>query len=397
MQIQPKPYLDKLKLRQQSKGLERRLNMSKLILDKSTPFPLGVELKDIDQTFVEWVEQKLYIAFEGKVLPTFKLFSNQRINEYAQTWQHLDEVGNLLMNFKTVTRENNPKKGENQGSIYNVPGDRDYPMFMVPVLQENGLEAYDMYSMKQPFTLDLSYTVSLVTNKYELINEVNQLVHNEFKALQSYIAPNGHAMPMTLEDVSDESEYAIDDRKYYSQSFKIKVKAYIIRKQDFKVTRLPSRMNIRMLGINDKKSKVKKPTIELSEDYINPCCELRAEDSPYYYKKLSLNVKFPSCALKAEFTFDTDMVIESIETNNVYDFVMYVNEEHMTFENDESKLYNGDNVSIEIERDDLEQESSIVINGYDPNVVLDTRYDPESSLDEISGEEEIIFENKNPL
>ena len=270
MQIQPKPYLDKLKLRQQSKGLERRLNMSKLILDKSTPFPLGVELKDIDQTFVEWVEQKLYIAFEGKVLPTFKLFSNQRINEYAQTWQHLDEVGNLLMNFKTVTRENNPKKGENQGSIYNVPGDRDYPMFMVPVLQENGLEAYDMYSMKQPFTLDLSYTVSLVTNKYELINEVNQLVHNEFKALQSYIAPNGHAMPMTLEDVSDESEYAIDDRKYYSQSFKIKVKAYIIRKQDFKVTRLPSRMNIRMLGINDKKSKVKKPTIELSEDYINP-------------------------------------------------------------------------------------------------------------------------------
>ena len=64
-----------------------------------------------------------------------KLFSNQRINEYAQTWSHLDETGNLILNFKTVTRDNDPKS-ENQGQWYNCPGDRDYPMFIVPTLQE---------------------------------------------------------------------------------------------------------------------------------------------------------------------------------------------------------------------------------------------------------------------
>ena len=146
--IQPKPFLDKFKLRNKAKGVERRRNMSKIILEHAPNFPLSVEYKDIDEAFQKWVENDLDVEYDGKKIPTFKLFSNQRINEYAQSWKHLDEVGNLLMNFKTITRENNPKHGENQGGYYNIPGDRDYPMFMVPVLQENGQEAYDMYSMK---------------------------------------------------------------------------------------------------------------------------------------------------------------------------------------------------------------------------------------------------------
>ena len=133
--IQPKPFLDKFKLRHKAKGVERRRNMSKIILEHAPNFPLSVEYKDIDEAFQKWVENDLDIEYDGKKIPTFKLFSNQRINEYAQSWKHLDEVGNLLMNFKTITRENNPKHGENQGGYYNIPGDREYPMFMVPVLQ----------------------------------------------------------------------------------------------------------------------------------------------------------------------------------------------------------------------------------------------------------------------
>ena len=112
----PKSSLDKFKLRHKAYGLERRRNMSKMILEKGTPFPKGVELKDIDQTFKEWVENSLDVSYNGKKLPTFRLFSSQRLNEYAQTWQHLDETGNLLLNFKTINRENNPKQGQNQGS-----------------------------------------------------------------------------------------------------------------------------------------------------------------------------------------------------------------------------------------------------------------------------------------
>ena len=37
--IQPKPYLEKIKLRHKATGVERRRNMSKIVLEKGTPFP----------------------------------------------------------------------------------------------------------------------------------------------------------------------------------------------------------------------------------------------------------------------------------------------------------------------------------------------------------------------
>ena len=387
MNIQPKPFLDKMKLRNQSYGIERRRNMSKIILEHGTPFPKEVRYKDIDKSFNDWVENGLKISFNGEELPTFRIFSNQRISEYSQTWSHLDQTGNLIMNFKTVTRENNPKKGENQGDSFNIPGNRDYPMFIVPVLQENGEEAYDMYSMKQPFCVDLIYSVTIITNKYDLINEMNELVNFQFKAINYYISPNNHFMPMTLEDISDESEYNIDDRKYYSQTYTIKVKAYIIRKEDFKVTKLPSRAIMRILGVSDKK----KSEIKIEEeDYIADDCCLREEHDPYYNKLLTLTLNFPKCTRIADFNIDTDMVVKKIETTNVYDFVMSINGEFQDFEN-ETSLQNGDSIHFEIERNDLEKDSQIILSGFDPNSILDDRYNPESSLDEDITEENIIF------
>ena len=380
--IQPKPFMNRFKLRNQAFGIERRRNMSKIILEKAPNFPLTVEYKDIDESFKEWVENDLDLSYDGKKLPTFRLFSNQRINEYAQSWQHLDETGNLLMNFKTITRENNPKHGENQGSSYNIPGDRDYPMFMVPVLQENGQQAYDMYSMKQPFCVDIIYTVALVTNKYELLNEINQMVLNKFKSINCYIAPNNHFMPMVLENISDESEYNLNDVKYYSQSFQIKIKAYIITKNDYKVTKLPSRVIVRMLGINEKKT----PKIELEEEYVNDPCKVDGSVDRFSYKQLKLNIIFSQCKNVADFESDFHMIIEEIKVNNVFDFVICLNGEKQNL-NKLITIYPNDDVSIRISKNDELIESSIIIIGYDSDKVIDNEFNPESSLDEEITEE----------
>ena len=190
-------------------------------------------------------------------------------------------------------------------------------------------------------------------------------------------------------------EYNIDDRKYYSQSYNVTVKAYIIRKEDFKVTKLPSRVKLRLLG--DKK--VDKPRIEIKEDdYFNDECNIREDYDPFFNKILILEIKFPNCADKADFTIDTDMVIRKIETTNVYDFVMSVNGEFQNFENDVN-IYNEDKIHFSIERNNVENESKIILTGFDPNIILDERFDPESSLDEEVVEEKIIInendENKN--
>ena len=444
--IQPKPYMDRLRLRNHAKGVERRRNMSKIILEKNTPFPKPVEYEDIDSAFFDWVDKKLEVVYNGKRLPTYKLFSNQKLSEYTQTWKNLDETGNIVMNFKTITRENNPQHGESQGGNYNVPGNRDYPMFYVPVLQENGEEAYDLYSMKQPLSVNFLYTVTIICNKYELLNKFNELMHYEFSALECYISPNDHPMPMVIENITDESEYSIDDRKFYAQAYQIKLMAYVIRKEDFKVTKIPSRFIVRILTDESKKKykKVSKdefwlgplensiqvnkepeegkvlynelPKLETVKDFdvcetvpkpndilhepkpvvyveeIPDCCY--KEESPYINKVVKLIIDFPYCDQDSvDFVIDTTIDIDTIETKNVHDFVIKVNGEVQTFE-DEVKFFEGDKIEVSISREDEYGDSNLTIVGNDPETVIDTRIDAESELDAQTEEEDIYVKLK---
>lgn len=444
--IQPKPYMDRLRLRNHAIGKERRKNLSKIILEKNTPFPKPVEYEDIDKAFFDWVDKKLDITYDGKKLPTYKLFSNQKISEYSQTWSNLDDTGNIIMNFKTITRENNPQHGESQGGNYNVPGNRDYPMFCVPVLQENGEEAYDLYTMKQPLSVNFMYTVSVICNKYEILNSFNQAIQYEFSALEAYIAPNDHYMPMMIENINDESEYSIDDRKYYAQAYSIKVLAYIIRKEDFKVTKIPSRFSVRLLGTEKahKYNKVKrdnnwfgelentqtpsvnkncnsvvegtqlpkaftlsafencenpleindclppKPHIRIEEE-VPECCN--PKEDPYAHKKIKLIAEFPYCEEhETKFTMDCTMDVDSLVIHNVHDYVVKINGIIEIFD-DELTLKPGDVIEINISREDDFKDSSFTIVGTDPDTVIDTRIDYESELD-APAEEEDIYVNK---
>lgn len=438
MLVQPKPYMDKLKLRHHAFGTERRRNMSKMILEKGTPFPKPIEYSDIDESMFKWVEDHIQIVYDGKKLPTYKLYSTQRLSEYLQEWDKQDETGNPIINFLTITRENNPQKGESQGNYFNIPGHKDFAMWYVPVLQENGTEAFDKYTMKQPFQVNFIYSVSIVANKMEIINEVNELMHYEFSAIDCYISPNEHPMSMTLEDVSDNSEYAIDDRKYYSQTYKIKVRGYIIRKEDYKVERIPSRLLlpwrdsdatgiVNLRGKNRREEdKVTFMTFEhnneqkfkldaLENDDVNcPVPNIGSADKPseifetsdnadaccdptperYYNKIMKVIMNF-DCVTELEFEIDKDMVLESIETKNVFDFKLLVNDELMKFDN-EIKFLNGDRIKVRISRDDYEQKSEIILIGYDPESVID-RVLPEISIDEQYDEEHIIINPREEI
>ena len=426
MLTQPKPYLEKLRLRNHSFGTEQRRNMSKLILEHGTPLPLPIEYSDIDQTMFKWVEDNIKIVYDGKRLPVYKLYSTQRLNEYIQSWDKQDENGNPIINFLTVTRDLNPQKGENQGNYFNIPGHKNFVMFYVPVLQENGTEAYDKYTMKQPTQINFIYSISIISNKIEIINKASELMHYEFSAIDCYISPNNHPMSMTLEDISDESEYTIDDRKYYSQTYKIKVKGYIIRKEDYKVERIPSRLIISShdsdaSGIVSKRGKNRKNEdkvkfLEGFEQDINKimnednACEPIAvvekekpseiydsedvqscieEPSECYNKIVKIMVHFDECESKLTFTIDKDVALDEIETSNVQDFKLIVNGELIDLEGDVN-FFNNDEITLEITRDDFYKDSDITLVCHDPNVAFDKTKIAESSLDEPIDEEHIL-------
>ena len=422
--------MDKLRLRRVSNGGERRRNISLRILEKGTPLPKPIEYADIDNAMFEWVDKKFDLTCNGKKLPTYKLYSTQRLSEYAQSWSNLDESGSLILNFKTITREMNPQKGMSQGGYFNIPGHRDFAVFYVPILQENGTEAFDRYTIKQPFAVSLIYTVSIITNKVELLNEMNQLMNYEFNAINAFLYPNEHPMSMKLDSVSDDSEYSIEDRKYYAQSYKITVNGYIIRKEDFSVERIPSRFVMAMKdsvgneyrrGKNRRlservtfmedlpnTSKTKKFTLSAMggesdcetfpfgndkmrpqeivpiEDADTSCCI--GEGDKYYNKVVKILIDFDECLTEIKFAIDKDIVINSVEVENVHDFRILINQEVVSLD-DEIKMYAEDEITVKISRKDMFAKSSLTLVGYDPNVAIDSSDLKESSLDEPIGEE----------
>lgn len=309
-------YRNHIQLKEESVGNERRIEMLSDILQNGTFLPKTVEYKDIDETFKKWVEEKLYITAEGKEVPTMVLYSNQRFSEYTQSWEFTDANKNLILNFKTVSRENNPQYGSIHNRLWNIPGERFYLMKRCKVLDDNGTESFLDLKMKQPMAIDLSYKVTIFCTKYQLINDFNTLVNGLFDARQEYIWPNNHPMPMTLEGIQDESNYQIDDRQFYGQSYNIKVMAYIITEEDYRVEQIPLKKKL----INNSMIAIKrKGEVEIDED------------------SHELTVSFPSGCKKAKFTIDCDYEIERIEFVNIkfnkkIDFNEEVPVEKVTYE-----------------------------------------------------------------
>lgn len=308
-------YKNTLNLRGKAYGQERRKNLAKEILKDSTPLPKTLLYKDIDKAFSEWVENDLYITFEGEVIPTMSLYSNQRFSEYMQTWEGVDEKKNIILNFKAITRENNPKLGTIVGQSKNIPGEHSVLMKTVEAFDKNNRKYYIDYRLKQPTAIDFIYTVSLVTNKYELLNEFNLMMNDKFKALQCYIRPNDHFIPMILNDISDESEYSIDNRQYYSQTYNITVKAYIITEDDYIIEERP---DVKFLGYEGDKS-----TYADIEEM--PEC-FHWNENEYQYTPMNLSIYFEPCKDSYKFTIDTDFQAKEVFLDNVRSFKIFVND-----------------------------------------------------------------------
>ena len=358
-------YKNYLNIHHTPDPLERRMNLIKGAIGKSTPLPLPVVYEDIDRAFKEWVEKDLYISFEGKELPTEVLYSNQRFSEYLQTWQYTDENNNVLLNFKTITREYNPSFGKDQGNNYNIPGEPFFLMARQIAHEPSGRLYYIDYKMRQPFTVDLSYRVNVVSNKMSVVNEFSMMVIDKFKSRQCYIRVNGHYMPMLLENVSDESEYSVSDRQFYNQSYNITLQAYIIRPEDMRVEERPV-MAIRTMGDNETQ---RKKMVSLVPDV--GCLE--PVDNKFYE---TLNIVFDTC-MDDKLTFNTknnNMTAYYYEMDdNISYFMVSVNDRpwqkfgHVCQENFLLELPENTNVKIRVKKFNHLLTSTLKLSVFDTN------------------------------
>ena len=351
--FQPKKTITKVKLTDDTVyGKDRHRSYPKTILQDAPIFPKPLEYEDIDNAMFNFVDEYIPMVIKGKSTPTFTLYSNQRFSEYSQSWEHTDEDGNLLMNFKTISRENNPKPGGNQGGYWNIPGNKRHTLLIRDVLEDNGEEAYEIYSMGQPFAVDLKYRISIITDLFENINAFNQKINDLFKARQCYIRPNGHFLPVTLEEINDNTEYTISERKFYNQTVTVKVMAYIISEDDFKIEKKPKRIKLFMQG------DVRRPKPEINiDEFFNDKID---------HTEIELTIDFQAFHTKTNFDIDTDFIVERTELYNVRNYRLSVND--IPYYTDKGfTLKNGDNIKIFINHLDPNEMAQLKFIGYNPN------------------------------
>ena len=351
--FQPKKTITKVKLTDDTVyGKDRHKSYPKTILQDAPIFPKPLEYEDIDNAMFNFVDEYIPMVIKGKSTPTFTLYSSQRFSEYSQSWEHTDEDGNLLMNFKTISRENNPKPGANQGGYWNIPGNKRHTLLIRDVLEDNGEEAYEIYSMGQPFAVDLTYRISIITDLFENINAFNQKINDLFKARQCYIRPNGHFLPVTLEEINDNTEYTISERKFYNQTVTVKVMAYIISENDFKIEKKPKRIKLFMQG------DVRRPKPEINiDEFFN---------DKIGHTEIELTIDFQAFHTKTNFDIDTDFIVERTELYNIRNYRLSVND--TPYYTDKGfTLKNGENIKIFINHLDPNEMAQLKFIGYNPN------------------------------
>lgn len=367
-----------LRLNSPQDPIERRLSYVKDILSDSSFFPKSVVYRDIDEEFIKWVEEELKIEFEENTVPTYALFSNQRYSEYMQMWENTDDNYNIKLNFKVVTRENNPKEGTMYDKKGRIPTATKYLMNRIEALNDQGKMCAVEYRMAQPIPVDINYKVTIVTNKYELLNEFSMMVHDKFSSLYSYIFPNGHPMSIKLNNINDESEYNVDDRQYFSQTYDILLRGYIIRDEDFDIEIKPI-VSLHCIG-GDIQKRI--PQVEIEDLEIMNSCPLE-KDGRYYNQPIRITINFDRTADDyVEFMIDCDIMIDKIKTENVRTCIVKVNDEIVILDNCSYELKENDKVSVKIKKVSYIKGAAIYIDGYEPNIIYDSKEDnPESLLD----------------
>lgn len=333
-----------LRLKDKQFGDGQRLLHQENELENAPIVPVPVEYDDIDSAMIRFFDAEINMTDDnGEKVPIFKLLSNQRFTEYTQTWKHTDKDGNLLMNFKTINRDVNPSWGTIHSGMANIPGDNRFTVLMREIVDDTGVECYEVTSMSQPLSVDLSYTVTFVTSKIEKLNEFNLHIINMFKSKQCYIYPNGHAMPMTLDNIGDDSNYEIDGRKFYNQPVTIKLMAYIIPKDDIKVELKPKRISTKLDFDNFTKTRV-------DMDFEN-------EDSDDF----KLNIRFKPEVSKVSFSLQDACKLKLIEKNNANKIQVKINGDIVDLSN--IVVVAGDEITIKIIQPSKTKPSHIIFEG----------------------------------
>lgn len=319
-------------------------NWTDQFLDQNKQFlPREVAIDDLDKGFVEFVNDDLEITIEGNKIPVHFL-TLQRWNEFAKTWKTSDKYKNIKIPFVSIVRRPNPEMGTNPAD-FKIPVRKEFPYMQIPVWDGNRKGA-DIYGIPNPVGIDMYYTVRFFTFRMRELNQLTKKILQTFASAQAYVNIKGHYFPIMLESIGDESQ--IDDlngKRYYVQSYEMKLMGYLVDTEEFEVKPAISRVFV---------------TTELDSKKPRNITRFIKDDTSDD-KSLKCVIQFlPGAPTSIKFNTDNKTNFTTIDTNNIDAYTIYKNGSVVSIP---FGVESDDTIEITIVKTDSNKTAEIVLNG----------------------------------
>jgi hypothetical protein len=216
--------------------LPRREELLDKINKDGTYLPKSLLHADLDRGFLDFVKDDLKVVIEGKTIPTVDiLVTTQNWAQFTETWNFQNIDKNAEPPFITVVRTPEVKYGSNPALVYNIPNRKQYFYAQVPTWdgQRNGM---DIYTIPQPVPVDITYSVKIICNRMRELNKLNQIILEKFASKQAYAVIKGHYIPIVMGNITDESVFDVEKRKYYIQTYEFTMLGFLIDEDEFEVS-----------------------------------------------------------------------------------------------------------------------------------------------------------------
>lgn len=231
----PKQVKPTLPLVPQKTLYARREQLLEYINKDGTYLPKSVLHADLDRGMLDFVKNDLKVVTAGKVVPTVDtIITIQNWSQYLETWKFVDIDNNPSPPFITTVRQPEVKYGTNPALRWNIPNRKQFYYASVPTWNGNE-QGMDIYTIPQPVPVDVTYSVKFICNRMRELNTLNKVVMQTFASRQAYTFIKGQYVPIILNNISDESQLNIEQRKYYIQSYEFIMLGYLIDEEEFQV------------------------------------------------------------------------------------------------------------------------------------------------------------------
>jgi hypothetical protein len=339
----PLPKIKKnIPLTQSKTLLPRRQELVDKINRDGTYLPKSILHADLDGGFLNFVKTDLKTVVDGKVIPMVDiLVTTQNWSQFTETWniQNIDK--NVEPPFITVVRIPEVKFGTNPATLYNIPNRKQYFYAQVPTWdgQRHGA---DIYKIPQPVPVDITYNVKIVCNRMRELNSFNKNVIEMFASKQAYTVIKGHYIPIVMGNISDESVFDLEKRKYYVQSYEFILLGFLIDEDEFEVSPAISRV---LQVVEFETQTTRKQPKKLS----NPA-------------STTLDVLFVVGNNIITQIFDYTVDLNLGETDNVESFEVYINNDYYGSDIEQIQINTNDTLKLIIVKNDDTKDSIIKLN-----------------------------------